>query len=222
MNKTEEDIAMKKKKYMFDKSIQARYEHIHFYNHWMNMYAIFNGALFVCLYTLVKECKCWDRNLFLFLEILTSLLGVIAGWCWHFSSKGFYDWLLSYIKNTNEHENNLKIKEKDKVFNIFYGKFKNGKLAKNPYSTQKLTQCFTLFVALSWSVIFVLKFYSCLEIKTDWIENIKKVILKIINCNSFWLLFLIVIVTGLFVFLIHKYCQENLEEDGVSTFDIKK
>ena len=39
-------------KYLFDKVIQARYEHIHFYNHWMNMYAIFNGALFVCLYTL--------------------------------------------------------------------------------------------------------------------------------------------------------------------------
>lgn len=54
-------------KYLFDKVIQARYEHIHFYNHWMNMYAIFNGALFVCLYTLAKESKCWDKNLFLFL-----------------------------------------------------------------------------------------------------------------------------------------------------------
>lgn len=213
----------KGEKYIFDKAIQARYEHIHFYNHWMNMYAIFNGALFVCLYTLVKECKCWDSNLFLFLEILTSLLGVIAGWCWHFSSKDFYDWLLSYIKNTNEHEKKLKIERKDKVFNIFYGKFKNGKLAKNPYSTQRLTQCFTLFVALAWSVVFVMKFWSCLKIQTEWIENIQKVVLQHINRISFLHLLLITLaVLGLLIFSIHKYCQENLEEDGVSVFEIKK
>lgn len=213
----------KDEKYLFDKSIQARYEHIHFYNHWMNMYAIFNGALFVCLYTLVKECKYCDSNLFLFLEILTSLLGVIAGWCWHFSSKGFYDWLLSYIKNTNEHENNLKIQGKDKIFNIFYGEIENGKLAKNPYSTQKLTQCFTLFVALAWSIVIVLKFWSCLKIKTEWIENIQKIVLQHINHISFLHLLLITLaVLGLLIFSIHKYCKENLEEDGVSTFDIKK
>ena len=165
------------------------------------MYAIFNGALFVCLYTLVKEYKCRDSNLFLFLEILTSLLGVIAGWCWHFSSKGFYDWLLSYIKNTNEHEKKLKIERKDKVFNIFYGKFKNGKLAKNPYSTQRLTQCFTLFVALAWSVVFVMKFWSCLKIQTEWIENIQKVVLQHINRISFLHLLLITLaVLGLLIF----------------------
>lgn len=209
-------------KYIFDKLIQARYEHIHFYNHWMNMYAIFNGALFVCLYTLVKECKCWDGNLFLFLEILTSLLGVIAGWCWHFSSKGFYDWLLSYIKNTNEHENNLKIKEKDKVFNIFYGKFKNGKLAKNPYSTQKLTQCFTLFVALSWSIVLAFEFSWSL-IKTGWIESIKNFIVENIYCISFLILFLIVVsALVFFVLFIHNSCKETLEGDKVSIFDIKK
>lgn len=222
MSKNANKINMGKgEKYIFDKAIQARYEHIHFYNHWMNMYAIFNGALFVCLYTLVKECKCRDSNLFLFLEILTSLLGVIAGWCWHFSSKGFYDWLLSYIKNTNEHEKKLKIEEKDKVFNIFYGKFKNGKLEKNPYSTQKLTQCFTLFVALAWSIVLALEFSWCL-IKTGWIESIKDLV-KNIYCISFLILFLIVVsALVFFVLSILKYCKENLEEDGVSTFDIKK
>lgn len=71
----------KGEKYLFDKAIQARYEHIHFYNHWMNMYAIFNGALFVCLYTLVKECKCWDSNLFFILGNFN-----FSSWC--------YSWLV--------------------------------------------------------------------------------------------------------------------------------
>lgn len=202
-------------KYLFDKAIQARYEHIHFYNHWMNMYAIFNGALFVCLYTLAKESKCGDQTIFLFLELLTSLLGVIAGWCWHFSSKGFYDWLLSYIKNTNEHEKKLNIQGRDKVFHIFYGEFKDGKLAKNPYSTQKLTQCFTLFVALAWSIIFAQKFLSCFLIKT------KISISNHITCISSWVLLIItVIAVSSFIFFIHKYSHENLKDDKFPTFDI--
>lgn len=210
-------------KYLFDKVIQARYEHIHFYNHWMNMYAIFNGALFVCLYTLAKESNCGAQTIFLFLELLTSLLGVIAGWCWYFSSKGFYDWLLSYIKNTNEHEKKLNIQGRDKVFHIFYGEFKDGKLAKNPYSTQKLTQCFTLFVALAWSVLFAQKFLSCFLIKTGWIGNIQEFISNHITCISSWVLLIITVgVLVLFIFLIHKCCSEDLEKDKFPTFDITK
>lgn len=63
---------MEDEKYLFDKVIQARYEHIHSYNHWMNMYAIFNGALFVCLYTLNGK----NTNSIL-LGLLTLFLGVI-------------------------------------------------------------------------------------------------------------------------------------------------
>lgn len=60
----------KNKKYLFDKVIKARYEHIHFYNHWMNMYAIFNGALFVGLYT--------EKD-YIFLKFLIVILGTVAG-----------------------------------------------------------------------------------------------------------------------------------------------
>lgn len=32
------------KKYLYDKAVEGRAQHLQLFNHWMNMYAIFNGA----------------------------------------------------------------------------------------------------------------------------------------------------------------------------------
>lgn len=200
-------------KYLFDKVIKARYEHINFYNHWMNMYAIFNGALFVGLYT-VKEG--------IVLRLLTVFLGTVAGWCWHFSSKGFYDWLLSYIKSTQEHEKALGIKDKDKIFYIFYGKMESGKLKKNPYSTQKLTQFFTFLVAIVWSVMAI---YSILKIVAEKKEAIKNFLSNEKNVFfvfgiSFVVLALLLLIAG--ITYISKAHREHLDKDGFPIFDLEK
>lgn len=59
------------KKYLFDTVIKACYEHINFYNHWINMYAIFNGALFVRLHTAKEETE-------IIFNLLTILFGIGA------------------------------------------------------------------------------------------------------------------------------------------------
>lgn len=191
------------KKYFFDKVINARYEHIHFYNHWMQMYAIFNGALFVGLYT-AKDA--------IFLRFLIVLLGVVAGWCWHFSSKGFYNWLLSYIKSTKEYEKKLGIKDEDSVFNVFYGELnntknsKNGKnLKKNPYSTQKLTQFFTLIVAIFWSILTI---YIVIP------KEIKEKLKELLGNCSFSLLVLFIVCLIVVICSISMLHHEHLEDDG--------
>lgn len=207
-------------KYLFDKVIQARYEHIHFYNHWMNMYAIFNGALFVCLYTLNEK----NTENCIILEFLTLILGVIASWCWHFSAKGFYDWLLSYIKNTNEHEKNLNIKDEEKVFSIFYGKLKNKELKENPYSTQKLTQFFSFCIAVAWTLIFISKVFSFLLEKQEEIKNfikalikqdIEKVIIFLIILFGIFVLILIIL-----IYLLGEKSREDLKKDNFLIFDL--
>lgn len=203
-------------KYLFDKVIQARYEHIHFYNHWMNMYAIFNGALFVCLYTLNEK----NTENCIILEFLTLILGVIASWCWHFSAKGFYAWLLSYIKNTNEHEKKLNIKNEYKVFSIFYGNLKNKELKENPYSTQKLTQFFTHSIAIAWTIMFLSKFLKFLLENQEKIKNfIKQDIEKII----IFLIILFVVSVFILIILIcllGEKSRENLKKDNFLIFDL--
>lgn len=214
MSKKEKKLT-NNEKYLFDKVIKARYEHINFYNHWMNMYAIFNGALFVGLYTVEGETE-------IVLRLLTVFLGVVAGWCWHFSSKGFYDWLLSYIKSTQEHEKALGLKDKEKIFYIFYGKMESGKLKKNPYSTQKLTQFFTLLVAIVWSVIAV---YSILRIAAEKKEDIKNFLSNEKSVSSVLLIFfamvtIVLLIAG--VIYISKAHREHFDKDGFPIFDLEK
>lgn len=205
-------------KYLFDKVIQARYEHIHFYNHWMNMYAIFNGALFVCLYTLNEK----NTESSILLKFLTLFLGVVVGWCWHFSAKGFYDWLLSYIKNTNEHEKKLNIKNEEKIFSIFYGKLKNKELKENPYSTQKLTQFFTFCIAIAWTLMLFSKIFGFLLGKQEEIKNFIKALIEqdIEKIIIFLMLVVIVFVLIIFICLLSENNREDLKKGNFLIFDL--
>ena len=75
-------------KYLYEKAIEGRQFHMECFNHWMNMYAIINGALFAGLYAVEKTSH--------ILSIL--VLGCLAGWFWHFSVHGFYRWIISWIR----------------------------------------------------------------------------------------------------------------------------
>ena len=140
----------------YEKAIEGRFQHMSQFNYWMNMFAIFNGALFVGYYNVVKECKCTgaipcDTSFILSSVIL--LLGVVSSWLWFFSACGFYRWNISWI-------NIVKKFEKEELGdNHVYRAFaypenlENKKLATRPFSTQKLANGFVLCVAIAWTLI---------------------------------------------------------------------
>lgn len=180
-------------KFLYEKAIEG-YQHIHRnFNHWMRMYAIFNSAMFVGLYTL-KTNKNFNS---IFLELLIISLGFVAGWLWHFSVRGFYRWITSWIgvirrceAPLNGHTNpygifvHLPI-EYEKC--IFYYK---------PFSTQKLTLMFTLIVSIAWSLIlgwFLFNYYVP--------ECCKKI---------FFIAFPISV--GLFIVFCNILCREDLKD----------
>ena len=148
-------------KYLYEKAIEGRQFHMECFNHWMNMYAIINGALFAGLYAVEKTSH--------ILSIL--ILGCLAGWFWHFSVHGFYRWIISWIKIVSHYEEKLFSNETSKNEHLVYKIFDEGKKkstwrekikaffskigfsTKSPFSTQKLTRAFTLCIAIVWTVL---------------------------------------------------------------------
>lgn len=152
-------------------AIEERARHQQNFNHWMNMYAIFNGALFVGYYSL-------DSAKGGLLRLAVLLLGCVSGWFWHFSACGFYDWIVSWIKvvqhyerlSAEEDKKNLK-DEEWKVFGLYAG------TERNPFSTQRLTRRLTLCIALAWSG---LASYYCLGQDVFQFETLEKKLIQIV------------------------------------------
>ena len=146
---------------MYKISIQGYHNHFERYNHWMNMYAIFNGALFVGLHSIIdKSFKSEGFDLLPFLQLLIFALGCISSWFWFFSTKGFYRWNISWVKTVARHEDEFmqnflanESKEDVYVYKVFRKIGKEKCFGARPFSTQKITQWFTGCVALAWSVI---------------------------------------------------------------------
>ena len=129
---------MEDEKFLYEKAIEGRQHHQENFNHWMSMYSIFNGALFVGYYSINEK-----NTLFSFLLLL---LGCAAGWSWHFSSRGFYNWILSWIKVVKKLEEKLDINGKKSVVYRAY-------MGEKTTSTQKVTITFTFLVSLAWTLL---------------------------------------------------------------------
>lgn len=141
------------------------------------MFAIFNGALFVGYYNVVKECKCagvipFDTSFILSSIIL--LLGVVSSWLWFCSACGFYRWNISWI-------NIVKNFEKNELGNIHvYRAFaypkdlENKKFVIRPFSTQKLAKGFVLCVAIAWTLIAAFNIVKMFDGCSDKIENVMR------------------------------------------------
>lgn len=139
------------RKYLYERAIEGRRFHMECFNHWMNMYAIINGALFAGLYT-VKTTSYT-------LSIL--VLGCLAGWFWFFSVCGFYRWIISWIRVVSHYEKKLFSSDKPEGQYLVYNIFDEKKKELYPFSTQKITQAFTFCVAIVWTVLlayFIFKF----------------------------------------------------------------
>ena len=184
------------KKYLYDKAVEGRAQHLQLFNHWMNMYAIFNGALFVGYYSLC------DKNQHM-LEIIIIALGVISGWCWYFSTRGFYRWIISWINVVKMHEK-LALNNKSVYRAFIYTNSEEGRYKTKPFSTQKITKCFSLSVAIAWSLLFLYRgilFFIIFKRKC-WLEDCK------VFCIVVYLVLLVIIV-GFLIFLGIKFGRET-------------
>ena len=90
-------------KFLYEKAISGREHHQNNFNHWMNMYALFNGALFIGFYTVEKDSGT-DTDV---IKILILALGFLEALFWHCSARGFYRWILSWIGVVQYYETEL-------------------------------------------------------------------------------------------------------------------
>lgn len=163
-------------KFLYEKAIEERMHHQQNFNHWMNMYAIFNGALFVGLYSTL--CKGEDYVLY---RMIIGTLGIIAGWSWFFSVTGYYDWIQSWITIVSYYESKLKLYDGSAVF--LYRLY--GGTSKKPFSTQKLTKSFTFCVAVGWLGVMAWNILSLWNINIFLARCIISVVLVLIILGYF-------------------------------------
>lgn len=186
----------------YEKAIEGRFQHMNQFNYWMNMFAIFNGALFVGYYNVVKECKCTgaipcDTGFVLSSVIL--LLGVVSAWLWFFSACGFYRWNISWINIVKKFEKDELIDKH--VYRAFaYPKnLKTKKITTRPFSTQKLAKAFVLCIAIAWTLIaafnIVKMFTGCSDKSTT---------------VSMWIVLVVFfIVLAIFLVVVSFICRES-------------
>lgn len=181
-------------KYCYKIAIEERARHQQNYNHWMNMYAIFNGALFVAYYS-INNNNCCIKNNNDILSFIINLLGCITSLLWCFSVHGYYEWIISWIKVVSFYESKLKISNNSVYVYRLFSKTKK----KFPFSTQKCTKIFTLFVFLGWLNIFILFILKKLNINFD-----RHQIFLLIYIVTTLLIFIILLI------LISDYLREDL------------
>ena len=207
-------------------AIEGRSVHLQSYNHWMNMYAIINGALFAGLNNFYCHAV---------MKTLITLLGFLAGWFWFFSVCGFYKWIISWISVVSYHEQKLASEQDteidsgktDKVYIYrlfcpikfkFCNPFMNFRnLSMRPFSTQKLTRNLAFCIAIIWTILFL-----------GNIQQIREPLFSFFSSNGF------VIGTGLIMFILsftplfredltksHKILEISKDPDDVNPFKYK-
>lgn len=78
----------------YEKAIEGRNFHYKNYNAWVNLYAIFNGALFAGF------CALCDKDMPM-VSFIVCALGFVCAVCWHHCVRGHYNWMLSCINAGN-------------------------------------------------------------------------------------------------------------------------
>jgi len=184
----------------YEKAIEGRNFHYQNYNHWVNLYSIFTGAVFIAYYTIFNKL-----NEPSFLEIVLQFLGLITSICWLSSVRGYYHWMLSWIKVVHEYEKKLADISKDEnkyfVYSVLYD-IQNGFCHKN-LSTQKITVIFVFCVICAWILLLVRSLYKSFVLSF----LAKKIIVEMQVSKLF--LFIAGIVTVIFVSMIVNKQSSN-------------
>ena len=180
-------------------AIKGYYNHFERYNHWMNMFAIFNGALFIGLYSImgkdVKGAFSENPTFMVFLKLFILALGCMSSWFWFFSARGFYRWNISWVKTAAHHEEKLmqtflddKSEQDVYVYKVFRKVGDEKYFETRPFSTQKITQWFAGSVAFAWSaitIVFLIQKHcelGCLSACASFM-----LIVAVVTACGFWL-----------------------------------
>lgn len=188
-------------------AIEERARHQQNYNHWMNMYAIFNGALLIA-FTADGVC-----DLF---KLLVSLLGVFTSSLWIMSVNGYYDWIISWIKVVSFYEAKLQMEvnnESNEDKNVYIYRLFAKTKKKFPFSTQKCTKAFTISVLVGWcllSIYEMLKIFPETNTKTEMKEILKLV--KNFMCENILYIMLILVVLIVIILLVLIFSKKLREE----------
>ena len=174
----------KKRKYAYEKAIEAYWKHVDRYHTWMNYYALFNGALFVGFCTLLTattriEIECYKKypafdlkNDYEFLQIVLCCIGLVSAIAWLCSVLGHEKWEKNWMNIIEYYENkNLRIYNLLIVCKEFMDvrKDDNHKLESNEYfkaySTHKITKAFIFSVICGWGLclVYALSEFFCAE-----------------------------------------------------------
>lgn len=168
-----------KRKYAYEKAIEAYWHHVDRYHTWMNYYALFNGALFVGYCTLltattyiqandilsVSTAFCLGNN-YKEIQFFLSVIGLMTGICWLCSIKGHELWeknWMNIIENYEDYSNRvytLLITDKGDITNSDSLSDNSLLTDKNSfsYSTHKLTKFFVCLINIGWIICII---YQC-------------------------------------------------------------
>lgn len=135
----------------YEKAIEGRNFHYQNYNQWVNLYAIFTGAIFVGYYSVCG-----------LLQLLLAFLGIVTSICWLNSVRGYYHWMLSWIKVVQEYENKLQTLGSNITYRVYSV---HKQIDSNNISSQKIMKIFICFIIISWSILFSSKLITvCVNI----------------------------------------------------------
>lgn len=158
-----------KKQLAYEKAIDAYQFHVQRYHTWVNYYAIFVGALFVALYTImsgmfnniencstIKNIEISNNYKSIFFLFLISYLGLWTTICWLASTVGHYAWMKSWMSivkkleadclGTNYWVYRYAMKNNEVI---------NSKRLKCFISTQKITQSFLIALIIAWNIVII-------------------------------------------------------------------
>ena len=201
--------------------IEARNFHYANFNKWMTYFYVMMAAIFVALYTLVKEDKDY-LNTYKEEVISICIAGFIVGLFWYWANKGYYYWNINFITLVNHYEKNvLKLKENRRIYFVFANK-NNQNDYLNPLkganiSTSKISILLFFIITLFWSS-FLLNILLINCIPNFWCRLLVSSILGVIS-----ILLLGELVAKKYLFSYHHHFPDlQIETDSKNDFKPKK
>lgn len=164
---------MDKRRYAYEKAIEAYWKHVDRYHTWMNYYSLFNGALFVgfCTFLTATTRVKQDGDVFYLSNnytcyvVFICLVGLIASICWRYSLLGHQAWernwmnIIEYYEDSSNFVYSLLITNANDIEGL-NGSSKEHKLKKDErfkaFSTHKVTLLFIGSVIVSWVLILLI------------------------------------------------------------------
>ena len=166
-----------KRRYAYEKAIEAYWKHVDRYHTWMNYYSLFNGALFVGFCTLLTATTKINFNTdsidlinnYDYYTILICIIGVIASICWRLSLSGHMKWEKNWMNIIELYEQsrfgiytiiNMNVSDMEKLTNSFRNHQLSNDERIKAFSTHFITSIFIESIILGWLLYLFIFLYN--------------------------------------------------------------